>query len=133
MLVAMKVLPQPPVAELTVKTLAWVGTAGATGSGVTPGGRLGGDADQAAAADVEGPLEGDHEVVVVEGEPEDVVGAGLDDLPEAGVGPVGEGQDDRGGGAVLVEGGQAAQPGTAGQRRAGEEDGERAPAGAARR
>ncbi len=41
MLVAMKVLPQPPVAELTVNTWAWVGTAGLVGKGITPGWALG--------------------------------------------------------------------------------------------
>ena len=54
---------------------------------------------------------------------EDVVRSRLDDLPEAGVGAVGEGQQDGRGGTVLVDAGEAAQPGAAGQRRAGEEDG----------
>src|SRR5581483_8557429 len=85
---------------------------------------LGRHAGQAAAADVEGALEGHHQVVGIERQPQDVVAPGLDDLPQGGVGTVGEGQEDRGGGAVLVEGGQAAEPGAAGQRRAGEQHGE---------
>ena len=68
---------------------AWVGTAGAAGSGTTPGWAFGTAPARRRLPMSRARSQGDHEVVVVEREAEEVVGPGLDDLPEAGVGPVG--------------------------------------------